>query len=221
MPTVIADDVNLEIPEWVTNIEAFRHWADMPDYPEEGNIWWLRGKVWADMSKEQYYWHLMIKGEIYRVLSNLVIDQDLGDIVTDGLLVSNIVAGISGNPDATFISHESFEEGTAVLIEGRSDGFTEVQGSPDMVLEVVSDSSETKDLVTLRQDYFVAGIREYWLVDGRKDVLSFDILRRNSKGFVLTRKQGDWVKSEVFGKSFRLVESKNRRGKPTYRLEMK
>jgi Uma2 family endonuclease len=47
------------------------------------------------------------------------------------------------------------------LIEGKRGGYTEIQGSPDMVLEVVSDSNVHKDYELLRRAYWEAGIREY------------------------------------------------------------
>jgi Uma2 family endonuclease len=221
MPTMIAEDVYLEIPAWVTDLESFRRWTDEPDFPEKGNIWWLRGEVWADMSKEQLFSHLEVKSEFIAVLRRLVRDLDLGLMWTDGLLLTNEVAGLSGKPDATFISHQSLADERIRLIEGRTDGFTEAQGSPDMVLEIVSKSSVEKDNKLLREDYFVAGVSEYWLVDARQSPPTFDILRRNSKQFVPVRKQSGWVKSAVFGKSFRLVEGKTRSGTPAYTLEIK
>jgi Uma2 family endonuclease len=221
MPTVIVEDVHVEIPPWVTDLQAFRRWTDQADFPETGKIWWLGGAVWADMSKEQAYTHIRVKGEIFLVLNGIVKANDLGQLFPDGLLLTNEEAGISGNPDATFISHESLAEGRVVMIEGQTAGWTEAQGSPDMVLEVLSDSSEEKDLIILREDYFAAGIREYWLADARKSPPSLNILRRNSKGFVVTRRQGGWVKSAVVGKSFRLVEGKDRSGFPVHTLEVK
>jgi Uma2 family endonuclease len=221
MPTLIAEDVYLQIPPWVTDLQAFRRWTDQADFPETGNIWWLRAGVWADMSQEQIYTHNDVKGEIYSVLKAVAKANDIGRMFIDGLLLTNEEAAISGNPDATFISHEGLAEGRVVVVEGKIAGWTEVQGSPDMVLEVLSDSSEEKDLIILREDYFTAGIREYWLADARKSPLSLDILRRNSKGFVHTRRNGGWVKSAVFGKSFRLSEGKDRSGFPIYTLEVK
>ena len=47
------------------------------------------------------------------------------------------------------------------LNEGKKGGYVEVEGSPDMVLEVISDSSVRKDDVLLRQGYWDAGIGEY------------------------------------------------------------
>ena len=221
MPTVITEDLRIDIPDWVTNLSAFRRWVDEPEFPEKGNIWWLRGKVWADMSKEQIYSHNLVRTEITSVLHFLVKESDAGLLLSDGLLLSNAETGFSGKPDATFVSYEAFEEGRAIRIEGKSDGFVEIEGSADMVLEVVSDSSEDKDLDLLREDYFLAGVREYWIVDARPKQPTFVIFRRNAKAFVKVSKLGGWLKSAVFGHSFRLVRTTDRRGDPKFVLEVK
>jgi hypothetical protein len=64
-------------------------------------------------------------------------------------------------------------------------------------------------------------VKEYWLVDVRHDPVSFDILRRNSDAFVITRKMGGWLRSIVFRKQFRLVQTADRRGNPKFLLETK
>jgi Uma2 family endonuclease len=84
-----------------------------------------------------------------------------------------------------------------------------------MVLEIVSHSSVHKDNVRLRQAYWEAGIREFWVVDVRSDPLSFSILRHTARGYVTARKQGDWIKSAVFGKSFRLTRGTGRSSHPS------
>jgi len=94
-------------------------------------------------------------------------------------------------------------------------------GSPDMVLEVVSPSSVEKDTVILRQLYWKAGVREYWLVDPRGLELHFDILRHAEKSYVATRRQQGWLKSAVFGKSFRLTKRNDTRGNPVFTLEVR
>jgi Uma2 family endonuclease len=67
----------------------------------------------------------------------------------------------------------------------------------------------------------MAGIREYWLVDARKEPLSFDILRYTPKGYRTTAKKDDWLKSVVFGKFFRLIHQTSERGDPEYTLEVR
>ena len=73
-------------------------------------------------------------------------------------------------PDALFASTDALADRVRIL-EGQKEGYVELEGSPDMVLEVVSDSSVRKDTERLRRDYWEAGIREYWLVDARTDPL--------------------------------------------------
>jgi Uma2 family endonuclease len=90
-----------------------------------------------------------------------------------------------------------------------------------MLLEVISDSSVQKDYVTLRQAYWEAGVREYWIVDARKDQPSFEILYHTSRGFASRRKKGGWLHSDVFGKSFRLTQSIDTLGHPEYALEVR
>jgi hypothetical protein len=183
MVTIVDESMQVDVPDWVVDIESFRRWTDADDFPEQGRIWWLRGKVWIDMSQEQIFRHLMVKNEFTFVLTGLVKAGRLGLLIPDGLLLSNFAADISGNPDATFISTTTLGSDRVRLIEGKRGDYTEVQGSPDMVLEVVSPSSVKKHTDVLRQGYWYAGVREYWLVDARKEPLQFDILRHTARGY--------------------------------------
>jgi len=97
----------------------------------------------------------------------------------------------------------------------------ELEGAPDMVLEVVSQSCVQKDTVVLRDLYWRAGIREYWLVDVRVEKLRFDILSRGGRGYLTVRKSSGWAKSAVFGSSFRLTQKSDRLGYPEYTLTVR
>lgn len=219
--TVVHDDQKITVPAWVTDIEAFRRWVHSDEVPEKLPVWWLQGEVWLDVSKQQVFTHVLVKTEFTAVLSTLVKVEKLGTFFTDGLLLSNFAADISGSPDGLFISKATRKSDRVRLIEGKEAGFVEIQGSPDMVLEVMSQSSVKKDDVSLRQAYFEADIPEYWIVDVRKEPHRFDILKRGPKGFSNTRKQDGWMKSKVFGKSFRLVVASDDVGDPVYTLEVK
>jgi Uma2 family endonuclease len=91
-----------------------------------------------------------------------------------------------------------------------------------MVLEVVSNSSMRKDTQELVEDYFRAGIQEYWLIDARGETPEFDILRAGPDSYIRTRRQsGGWLKSQVFGRSFRFTQSTDSRGNPRYEVEVR
>lgn len=219
MVTFVIESDQVSVPEWVTDLDSFRRWADSEDFPDTGRICYLKGEVWVDMSKEQIFTHVAVKSEFNMILGPLVKFGGLGLYLPDGVLLSNVDADIAVKPDAVFVSHPARQDRVR-LLEGTKGGYVEVEGAPDMVLEVVSDSSVRKDTQQLRQDYWTAGIREYWLVDARKEPLEFDILRHTPKGYRATPKKDGWIKSNVFGKSFRLTQRTNKHGDPEYTLEM-
>ncbi len=215
------DDVQIHIPGWVVDIESFRRWTNTDDFPDHGHVWWLHGEVWADMSKEQLFSHLAVKEEFFRVLGNIAKSDRPGRVIPDGLLLSNFEADISGNPDATFVAEETLASDRVRLIEGARGGYVELQGTPDMVMEVVSDSSVKKDLLTLYEAYWKSGVTEYWLVDARIEPIRFDIFQHSVKGFKTTRKKHGWARSSVFGKSFRLDTTTDKRGHPEFTLHVR
>ncbi len=218
---LVVDGVTVCIPGWVIDHDSFRRWFHSSEFPEEGRVCFVNGEVIFDMSREQIYSHVALKTEFARVLANLSKRKRNGQFFGDGLLISNLDAEVSNNPDGTFVTNASFETGSVRLIEGAEQGFIELEGSPDMVLEVVSDSSVKKDYELLRDAYWKAGIREYWLVDARGERRDFQILKHGRRGYSPVRKVGGWTKSAVFGKSFRLVATKNQLGQPDFELQVR
>jgi Uma2 family endonuclease len=221
MSTVVFDEGQVHIPAWVVDLASFRRWVHSDDFPEKGRICFLNGEVWADLSKEQFFSHNQVKNELASVLGKLVKANRLGRFIPDGMLLSHVGANLTAQPDGAFISRDSFQAGRVQLVEGAEEGCVEIEGTPDMVLEVISTSSVHKDTVVLRDQYWQAGIREYWLVDARGDRLAFDILRHTAKEYVVTRKQAGWLKSTAFGKSFRLTRQADDLGNPDYTLEVR
>ena len=55
--------------------------------------------------------------------------------------MSNVDADLSVKPDGTFVSNAAIEEERVRFVEGMREGVLELEGEPDMVLEVVSQSS--------------------------------------------------------------------------------
>jgi Uma2 family endonuclease len=221
MSTVCLDTEILTIPAWIRDLASFRRWAVSEDAPEKCPLFYLAGEVWIDVSKEQIFSHIWLKQKFYQVLGVLSERKKLGKFFPDGLSLTNEEADLSGNPDGTFVSNASFRAERVRLVEVAESGQVEMEGSPDMVLEVVSDSSESKDTEILRDLYWKAGIREYWLVDARGDRLAFDIFRRTRRGYLATPKTGGWMKSVVFGQSFRLTRRTDELGHPEFTLRVR
>jgi Uma2 family endonuclease len=73
-------------------------------------------------------------------------------------------------PDLIFISNERREILTT----------KNIQGAPDLLIEVLSDSNRKYDEVTKRALYERTGVSEYWIVDPVADAVR--IFRRNAAG---------------------------------------
>ena len=208
------------IPDGIRNHDSYRRWARSPEFPQTGRFAYLSGKIWVDMSPEELMTHNLVKGEYASVLTRLLKTIRRGKYFHDRTLITNVSAGLSTEPDGTFVSFESLRVGRVTLVEGQH-GYIEMEGSPDMTLEVVSFSSVKKDTVDLRELYWKARVREYWLVNALEDELQFDILRRMKSGYIASRKRSGWVESKVFAKSFKLTSKPDELGFPEYTLSVR
>jgi Uma2 family endonuclease len=211
----------IRIPEWVKDLDSFHRWTASPDYPDSGWFSYFRGEIWVDTSMEEMN-HNQLKGEFAIVVGSLVrADRLLGRYFHDRMRLSNAQVDLSTEPDGMFVSRATLKEGRVQLIEGSGDSPVRVEGTPDMVLEVVSEGSVKKDTDVLRELYARAGIPEYWLVDPSEEPASFEILKLGPRGYVPVRGQRGWLKPGVFGKSFQLTQEDAEDGHPGYRLALR
>jgi Uma2 family endonuclease len=214
------DDPAIRIPARAATLAGFRAWALSDEFPERGRFSFINGELFVDMSPEEVESHNKVKTEVSRVLCNLNEGLDLGEFFGDGTLVTSEAADLSTEPDGTFVTWRSFEEGRVRLTprEDRPGQYTELQGTPDWVLEVVSRSSMAKDTRILREAYHRAGVPEYWIIDARFDAIDFQVLRRRRDRYVVAAPRGGWHRSSVFGRRFRLERRLNRMGRWRYTL---
>jgi Uma2 family endonuclease len=220
MHTIVVQE-EIRIPPWVVDLESFRRWAKSDEFPESGRMCHLDGELWVDVMPEQLFSHNDVKLEFAEFIRGIFKHDRRGRFFGDRSLVTNTEAGLSTEPDGTVVLYESEDAGRVRFVEGAVSGFVEIEGSPDLTLEVVSDSSVEKDVQVLRELYWKAGVTEYWLIDVRREPLQFDVLRRGRRGFVASRKNEGWVKSAVVGRQFRLTHRSDRKGRPEFILTVR
>ena len=210
----------LEVPGDIGSLADFRRWATSDGFPDQGRIDYIAGCIEVDMSPESLYTHGGLKVELVRVLAQLVRDDDLGELYTDHARISSVPADLSAEPDIIFLSHASIDSASVQFVEkaNRADDAIEIEGGPDLVVEIVSDSSVSKDTKRLPAAYFSAGVREFWLIDARSDDLAFCIHRRGSSAFEPVDVD-EYQQSDVFSRRFRLTRKRNRRGRWAYELQ--
>jgi Uma2 family endonuclease len=126
-------------------------------------------------------------------------------------------------PDVVFLSHHSIESGRVRLVPKTSaepDRYVELEGPPDLIVEIVSDSSVTKDTRRLPAAYWRAGVEEFWLVDARGETLLFQIHRRGRSAYEAILPDADGFQySAVFETRFRLTRRRNEHGRWVFDLE--
>ncbi len=195
------------IPKSALSPAGFRRWAFSGGYPEYGKVQYIAGEIYVDMNAESINAHAKVKLEVTYAVNRLVKENDLGIVFPDGTLIVDDAADLSNEPDASFCTWETLNCGRVreTNLKGGDDGEkVALYGSVDWVLEVLSPRSVRKDTVVLRDKYFRAGVREYWLIDARRIVIDFQILNPGRTGFEVQPRRGGWSHSTVFQRKFSL-----------------
>ncbi|HKI05222.1 MAG TPA: Uma2 family endonuclease [Thermoanaerobaculia bacterium] len=207
---IIAEE-NLRIPQEASTLEGFQRWAQSEEFPENGRIDYLSGEIAVAMSPEDLHTHGIVKAAIHAALHLLVAGR-LGETYVDRARVTSRFAKLSVEPDVVVVLWDSLKSGRVRYVPAavrEADRFSEIEGAPDVVVEVVSDGSERKDTKRLPPLYAQAGIPELWITDTRKGRIRFQIHTLQDGRYVAVEADGDgWMQSPRLGLAFRLIRQK-------------
>jgi Uma2 family endonuclease len=113
--------------------------------------------------------HQRISGRLDFALRKFVIEKELGEVFyapCDVYLdAENVV-----QPDILFISKERLN-----II-----GEKNIQGAPDLVIEIVSESTAYRDLIQKKRLYSRFGVKEYWIAVPGEELIEVYILKDNA-----------------------------------------
>lgn len=128
-------------------------YQDYLELPDDGNRYEIiEGEL--VMPPAPYTIHQEIKGNIYFEMRKFINETKPGkiyDAPTDVVLSDiNVV-----QPDILFISKENLQIIT----------LKNIKGVPDLIVEIISPSTEYYDLFAKKETYERSGVKEYWLVD--------------------------------------------------------
>lgn len=213
-------DTILHVPPEAHTLKGFRRWALSEQVPEKLPLAFIQGEVLIDMSKEEIRTHALTKTGVAGALFHWNEEIDFGHLFINGVLVTNVEADVSNNPDIVLVSWKALASGRVHYLERRN-RVMEIVGSPDLLVEIVSDSSVDKDTRSLRLAYHRAGVKEYWLIDARGEEIEFQILSWRRAGYVAGAIQDGWNKSRVLRRSCRLSRKKDRAGEWKYTLDLR
>lgn len=112
--------------------------------------------------------HQRISGKIYFLIYSHVSRKNLGEVRYSPLDV-RLYRGVIREPDIVFMSNE------------HRDRITEKYwGVPDLIVEILSESTEKEDRVTKFFEYLKAGVSEYWIVDPFRQTIEVFVLENET-----------------------------------------
>ncbi|MGQ0603350.1 MAG: Uma2 family endonuclease [Anaerolineales bacterium] len=130
--------------------EDFLAWAG-----EDVHAEWVDGEVLVHMTATTIHQRVAIF--LASLLKAFVEALELGEIFTGPMQVKLSPTGSGREPDVFFLT-------VAKQAQLREKYFA---GAPDLIIEVVSDESVSRDRIDKFEEYENAGVREYWIVDPR------------------------------------------------------
>jgi Uma2 family endonuclease len=127
--------------------------------------------------------HQRILGKLYLVIGNYLVANPIGEVFFAPLDVVMSQYDVV-EPDLLYVSGE---RAAAVLVPEH------VRGVPDLIVEIASTGTRKRDQTIKRALYERMGVREYWIVDPKSEVVH--VYRRGDAGFgpaaALRREAGD------------------------------
>ena len=209
-PLELLENGAITIPAGIVDLQTFRDWTRSDDFPRYGRIDYIDGQIEVDMCPANIQFHSLPKSEIAIAVGHFVRSHDLGQFYIDQTRLISTLGVLSCEPDMMFISWKRINTGEIVFRESakpQSDmDFMEIDGGPDLVVEVLSPSSIQKDTQRLKERYFEAGTLEYWLVDAMHGKSDLRIMYPGARAFKPAPiDRNGFQRSKVLGMSIKLI----------------
>lgn len=136
------------LPDQPITEEAFVAWCD-----EDTRAEWVDGKIimMSPASRD----HIDLNGWLCSLLRIFVEQRDLGVVCGPEFQVRLGAQRRRRVPDLLFVAKDR----TGIVQAGH------VEGAPDLVVEIVSPDSVSRDWREKYLEYEAAGVREYWVLD--------------------------------------------------------
>ena len=99
--------------------------------------------------------HNVIGGRLFMFIGSYLDAKDLGYCFTD-------------NADVYFPDGSLFQPDFSIVLKENEQIITwggDIYGAPDMVVEILSESTKKRDVTIKKDAYEANGVREYWIID--------------------------------------------------------
>lgn len=124
--------------------------------PEDGNRYEvIAGELYVSPAPRPR--HQLVVGRLYQRVAAFADDHELG-IAYPGPIDVLFAEGDYLEPDLVFVRHDRLE-----IVSERG-----IEGAPDLIVEVLSASTASRDRGIKREHYILFGVPQYWVVDIEK-----------------------------------------------------
>ncbi len=155
--------------------EKRRHFYEVIEVDK--NVEFINGQIISNLSDTLA--ENRVTGNVSSLLDIFVIKNNLGFVGRQSLLIS--LSRNDYQPDVCFFGNKKFKKFTKD---------TEFFPAPDLVVEVLSPSTEKYDRETKFQDYAAHGIREYWIIDAEHEIIEQYFSQNEQYELMLKAKDG-------------------------------
>ena len=173
-------------------VYTYKDYLALPDDRQQYQI--LEGEL--VMTPAPFVSHQRISRRLFLQLNQFVERNKLGEVFYSpfDIVLSNTNVL---QPDILFLSNEHKE----LLTEKN------IQGAPDLVVEIISPSTAYYDLFDKKEIYQKFGVKEYWLVDPKKEWIEIYTLEEGSYQLHQRARKTGTVQSKLLnGFSVELIE---------------
>jgi Uma2 family endonuclease len=167
--------------------EEFLEWADEDTYAE-----WVDGEV--ILLSPPGFVHQDLATFLNSLLRMFAESRRLGTVIAAPFQMRLDAPRSGREPDVIFVSNEHLHRFKKVYLDGPA----------DLVVEIVSPDSVTRDRIEKYREYETAGVTEYWILDPERQRIELDYLDNGKyvelpivDGVIRSRAmEGLWLKVE-------------------------
>ena len=139
--------------------------------------------------KRDHQWCIQ---ELFAILKSWISNRDFGEVyIAPFDVVLDADSSVSENivqPDLMFVSKDRLN----IITEDN------IRGAPDLVIEVLSDSTARYDRVGKMRAYIEFGVKEYWIIDTEQKTLEAFDLTSTEPVLQATLAESDVFKPKLF-----------------------
>jgi Uma2 family endonuclease len=174
----------------------------LPRMTEAEFVDWCDSETWAEWKDGEVILMSPISDEhdsvfsfLFLLLASFIDEHDLGRLCSEPFQIRLPDQKRRRSPDLFFVSTERLN-----LVERY-----QINGPPDLIIEVLSPESQSRDRREKFLEYQAAGVREYWLVDPLSRTVEIYVMGK-SKKYELVEEIDGAIHSKVL-KGFFLKEA--------------